>query len=157
MTGVFVDEPAGRLLEVCREARFDLVQLHGAESPEYVGEVAAAGFRAMKVVRRLGRPAAAEFGRYSRAWAFLIEPEAEDAWEAGPADPVFGEARVALAAHPRVGLARRLSPENVRGVVRSCGPDLWMVDAASSLERSPGVKDHERVRAFVEAARRGAT
>ena len=29
----------------------------------------------------------------------------------------------------------------------------WAVDASSSLETAPGVKDHERVRAFVEAAR----
>jgi phosphoribosylanthranilate isomerase len=29
----------------------------------------------------------------------------------------------------------------------------WAVDASSSLERTPGVKDHERVRAFVSAAR----
>ncbi len=29
----------------------------------------------------------------------------------------------------------------------------WAVDASRSLESSPGVKDHERVRAFVEAAR----
>jgi phosphoribosylanthranilate isomerase len=29
----------------------------------------------------------------------------------------------------------------------------WAVDASSSLETAPGVKDHERVRAYVEAVR----
>jgi phosphoribosylanthranilate isomerase len=29
----------------------------------------------------------------------------------------------------------------------------WAVDASSSLEREPGVKDHDKVRAYVEAAR----
>ena len=29
----------------------------------------------------------------------------------------------------------------------------WAVDASSQLELSPGVKDHDRVRAFVEAVR----
>jgi len=29
----------------------------------------------------------------------------------------------------------------------------WAVDAASKLESEPGIKDHEKVRAFVEAAR----
>jgi phosphoribosylanthranilate isomerase len=29
----------------------------------------------------------------------------------------------------------------------------WAVDAASRLEKAPGVKDHDKVRAFVEAAR----
>jgi phosphoribosylanthranilate isomerase len=153
MTGVFMDAPLGWLLEVCRGAGFDLVQLHGAETPEYVGKVVSAGFRVMKVIRKLGRPAVAALERYPEAWAFLLEPEAEDAWAADQADPVFREARLALEAHPRVGLARRLSPENIRKVVLACGPNLWLVDAASSLERFPGVKDHDRVRAFVDAVR----
>jgi phosphoribosylanthranilate isomerase len=48
-------------------------------------------------------------------------------------------------------LAGRLGPENVAEAIRAVEP--WAVDAASSLERAPGLKDHARVRAFVEAAR----
>ena len=48
-------------------------------------------------------------------------------------------------------LAGRLGPDNVREAVRAVRP--WAVDAASRLEASPGVKDHAKVRAFVEAAR----
>ena len=51
----------------------------------------------------------------------------------------------------RVMLAGRLSPENVRAAIEAVKP--WAVDASSSLEVSPGIKDHERVRAFVEAVR----
>jgi indole-3-glycerol phosphate synthase/phosphoribosylanthranilate isomerase len=51
----------------------------------------------------------------------------------------------------RVMLAGRLGPENVREAVRAVRP--WAVDAASQLEAEPGVKDHEKVRAFVAAAR----
>jgi phosphoribosylanthranilate isomerase len=51
----------------------------------------------------------------------------------------------------RVMLAGGLSPENVRAAIDSVRP--WAVDASSSLETAPGVKDHARVRAFVEAAR----
>jgi phosphoribosylanthranilate isomerase len=39
----------------------------------------------------------------------------------------------------------------VRDAVRAVRP--WAVDAASQLEARPGVKDHEKVRAFVAAAR----
>jgi indole-3-glycerol phosphate synthase/phosphoribosylanthranilate isomerase len=51
----------------------------------------------------------------------------------------------------RVMLAGKLGPENVRRAIEAVRP--WAVDAASSLEREPGVKDHARVRAYVEAAR----
>jgi indole-3-glycerol phosphate synthase / phosphoribosylanthranilate isomerase len=57
----------------------------------------------------------------------------------------------AQAAEDRVVLAGRLGPENVRRAIAAVHP--WAVDAASRLEREPGIKDHERVRAFVEAAR----
>jgi len=51
----------------------------------------------------------------------------------------------------RVMLAGGLGPENVRDAIEAVRP--WAVDASSSLELSPGIKDHERVRAYVEAAR----
>jgi indole-3-glycerol phosphate synthase/phosphoribosylanthranilate isomerase len=51
----------------------------------------------------------------------------------------------------RVMLAGRLGPDNVREAVRAVRP--WAVDAASQLEAEPGIKDHAKVRAFVEAAR----
>ena len=57
----------------------------------------------------------------------------------------------AAATEGRVMLAGGLGPENVRDAIAAVQP--WAVDAASSLEREPGVKDHARVRAFVEEAR----
>src|SRR5438067_2662095 len=57
----------------------------------------------------------------------------------------------AAATEGRVMLAGRLGPDNVREAVRAVRP--WAVDAASQLETEPGVKDHDKVRAFVAAAR----
>jgi indole-3-glycerol phosphate synthase len=51
----------------------------------------------------------------------------------------------------RVMLAGRLGPDNVRAAIDAVEP--WAVDAASRLEVEPGIKDHDKVRAFVEAAR----
>jgi indole-3-glycerol phosphate synthase/phosphoribosylanthranilate isomerase len=51
----------------------------------------------------------------------------------------------------RLVLAGRLGPDNVRAAIRTVQP--WAVDAASRLESLPGVKDHEKVRAFVREAR----
>ena len=59
--------------------------------------------------------------------------------------------RKAAAAEGRVLLAGGLSAENVGEAIAAVRP--WAVDASSSLELEPGIKDHDRIRAFVEAAR----
>jgi indole-3-glycerol phosphate synthase / phosphoribosylanthranilate isomerase len=50
----------------------------------------------------------------------------------------------------RVLLAGGLAPENVRAAIETVRP--WAVDASRSTEASPGIKDHDKVRAFVEAS-----
>ena len=68
-------------------------------------------------------------------------------WEG--ADPEHW--RNAATAEGRVMLAGGLGPENVRDAIEVVRP--WAVDASSSLETAPGIKDHDRVRAYIEAAR----
>jgi hypothetical protein len=57
----------------------------------------------------------------------------------------------AATAEGRIVLAGGLGPANVAEAIAAVRP--WAVDASSSLELSPGIKDHARVRAYVEAAR----
>jgi indole-3-glycerol phosphate synthase/phosphoribosylanthranilate isomerase len=57
----------------------------------------------------------------------------------------------AARADGRVLLAGGLGPGNVREAIAAVRP--WAVDASRSLETEPGIKDHARVRAFVEAVR----
>ena len=103
--------------------RADLVQLYAREN----------GHRAREGVLLRGHREVARV--VDRAWA--------------EEDP--GHLERAEAAEGRVVLAGGLSPENVREAIERVRP--WAVDASSSLETEPGVKDHERVRAYVEATR----
>lgn len=57
----------------------------------------------------------------------------------------------AAAAGGRIVLAGQLGPDNVRAAIERVRP--WAVDASSRLEVSPGVKDHAKMRDYVEAAR----
>jgi len=50
-----------------------------------------------------------------------------------------------------VVLAGGLGPENVRAAIKAVSP--WGVDASSGLESSPGVKDTEKIRLYVERAK----
>jgi indole-3-glycerol phosphate synthase/phosphoribosylanthranilate isomerase len=67
----------------------------------------------------------------------------------GEADPAhLARARTA---EGRIVLAGGLHAGNVQAAIEAVRP--WAVDASSALESAPGVKDHERVRAYVAAAR----
>ena len=57
-----------------------------------------------------------------------------------------------LALRYQLILSGGLSADNVAEGIRKLRP--WGVDASSRLESSPGVKDPERIRAYVRAARR---
>ncbi len=59
--------------------------------------------------------------------------------------------RRAAEAEGRVMLAGGLAADNVRAAIAAVEP--WAVDASSRLELEPGIKDHDAVRAYVEAAR----
>jgi phosphoribosylanthranilate isomerase len=112
----------------------------------FVGEAEDAGADLVQLYER-------EEGRVRGRDAVLLrsgEPVAHVVdlpWEEG--DPLHLQR--AAARDGRVMLAGRLGPDNVREAVRAVRP--WAVDAASQLEAEPGIKDHDKVRAFVAAAR----
>ncbi|MBV8597302.1 MAG: hypothetical protein JO017_00625, partial [Actinobacteria bacterium] len=68
-------------------------------------------------------------------------------WEEGDATHLDR----ARATRGRVMLAGGLDPQNVRAAIDGVRP--WAVDSARSTEREPGIKDHDKVKAWVEAAR----
>jgi phosphoribosylanthranilate isomerase len=143
--GVLADETAGYAAQVLEVAELDRVQVYGphaAETREVLGERALVGYRLP--ADEIGADDPVLLDR-----AFGDEPTAEEL--AAHWDVVAELGR----AGRRVVLAGALSPDNVAAAVSAAQP--WGVDVARGVEREPGIKDHDRVSAFIAAAREGKT
>ena len=143
--GVFVNEDLQSVLRIVAEAGLSAVQLHGDESPEYCNQLA--GNYVIKVFP------AVENMQYQTYEVDAIMLDTKDDVLRGGTGRVFdwSIAQRANKSVPKLFLAGGLSPENVVAAINMVQP--YAVDACSSLEETPGKKNHERVRAFVNAVR----
>jgi phosphoribosylanthranilate isomerase len=139
LTGVFVNERLGRVVELADVLGLTMVQLHGDEGPSFCSEIGRrTGARVVKAVR------VRDLGDISGLEPFHTDYHLLDGW----GGESFGWEMVR--ARPRGGppliLAGGLGPENVGEAIETVQPIA--VDVAIVTERAPGVKDPELVRAF---------
>lgn len=143
--GVFVNEPAWRVQEIMRIAGLDIAQLHGDESPEECCKFQ----RVVKAIR-VSRLTDLEPIQQYHVSAFLLDAYSPD--EYGGTGKTFNW-DIAKEARPygNIVLAGGLTPENVADAVRHVQP--FAVDVSSGVEKSRGIKDHEKIRQFIQHAR----
>lgn len=145
--GVFVNEAPEQIGHVVNAARLDVAQLHGDESPGVCAQVR--GVRIWKAFRlddRFDPDIAAAYD----CDAYLLDGSREGVY--GGSGETFPWRFVGdVKKHGRVIVSGGLDDSNVSSAIRSVNP--YGVDASSKLESKPGVKDHEKVRRYLEAAR----
>lgn len=133
----------------------DMLQLHGAESPERVGEVRARyGLPVMKAVGIADETDLALIQTHGKvADQLLIDAKPpKGAALPGGNGLAFDWRLVARKYWPCPWmLAGGLTPDNVAAAVHLTG--ARQVDVSSGVERAPGIKDEGLIRAFVAAAR----
>ncbi len=153
--GVFGAEAPEEVARMARTATLDVVQLHGDPDAAHVASVrAACGLPVWAAVRVSSSATPERLGALDAA-ADAIVLDAFVPGRLGGTGIAFdweGAARWARPLHAHLVVAGGLRPENVGQAVRRLVPDV--VDVSSGVEAAPGIKDHERMRAFVEAARR---
>lgn len=151
LIGVFVNQDADFIHAVFRDCHLDMVQLAGDESPELLATL---GERAFKVLRPASEDglleAVATYPRRTMAPAWLVDTYRPGMYGGTGLTMDWRLAR-RLADQAPILLAGGLRPDNVAQALEQVQP--WGVDSASGVESAPGVKDPEKVKAFVDAVR----
>ena len=140
--GVFVDEPPENVAKIVKRGIIDLVQLHGSEDETYL--------------RRLRELTAAPLIQAYRIRSGKDLPAAERSTadyvllDAGAGDGKVFDWSLLENFRRQYFLAGGLDPENAGTAVRTLHP--FTVDVSSGIETG-GVKDPEKMKAFVSAVR----
>ncbi len=152
--GLFVDPTADDLDRILSQVRLDILQLHGHETPETVARLAKTHARnvwkAIPIRTAADRDAAA---RYQGAADLILydakPPEGADL--PGGNGLRFDWTLLSGHRHPLPwALSGGLDADNVAEAIRVTGAPL--VDISSGVESAPGVKDVDKIAAFLKAA-----
>jgi phosphoribosylanthranilate isomerase len=147
--GVFVNEPSPDAVRaIADRAGVKAVQLHGDESPDYC--------RALNfVIKNFSVSTNFDLDQVRSYEVDAVMLDTKDNRLRGGTGRVFdwSIAQRVKQLVPKLYLAGGLSPENVSEAIALVHP--YAVDTCSALEDKPGIKNHERMRVFVNAVRRG--
>jgi phosphoribosylanthranilate isomerase len=150
--GLFVNAGRDEVLRVMESGLLDTAQFHGDETAEDMAFYSGRGIRFFKAIRVRGEESVRDVGAFSTRRIVLDAFSAEGYGGTGEKFD-WTLARRVVASHPEleVMLSGGLDPANVAEAVQVVGPAI--VDVASGVESTPGVKDIAKVVAFVRAAK----
>jgi phosphoribosylanthranilate isomerase len=155
--GVFVDPTDEELATVLAEVPLDVVQLHGAETPDRTAEIAVrTGCRVMKAIRvetESDVSAACLFENVADMLLFDAKLPVETAGVPGGNGLQFDWRLLERRRWAKPwGLAGGLGTANLRSAIELLAPPL--VDISSGVEVRPGIKNPEKLKDFLELAAR---
>lgn len=144
---LFVNEKEETVMAVLRTTGIAVIQFHGDETPAYVSSYGQRVIKAIRVVSEASLNAVHDYD----VNAFLMDAYSPDLF--GGTGAVFNwDLLKERNLSERVILAGGLTPDNVAAAVAGVIP--YGVDVSSGVEISPGIKDHLRMRAFIENAKK---
>ena len=158
--GVFGATPAEDIGRVAADLRLDIVQLHGDAKAADVAELRRWFAGPVWVALRVQESTMPADAMQVFDCADAVVLDAHQAGALGGTGVALDWPRLARTLPPvperraAFVLAGGLGPGNVADAVRILAPDI--VDVSSGIERAPGMKDHEKMRAFTDAVRGAA-
>ncbi len=143
LVGVFVNAPREYVKQVLGEAGLDLIQFHGDEPAEMLGGWPVPVIRALRL-----KPGEIPELAHLPADYVLIDTFHPGLYGGtGAARSLSDLGGLDLS---RVFISGGLNPENVS---EAAALSPYAVDTASGVESAPGVKDHQKLRRFIENAK----
>lgn len=159
VVALVVDAEDDFIRAACSQIKPDMLQLHGSESPERLMRIRAlSGLPVIKAVRVASKEDVLAAKDVYDGVADLVlfdaktPPMQADALPGGNGLSFDWRILAPVKGTMRFALSGGLTPDNVAEAVAATQPEL--VDVSSGVESAPGVKDAERIRRFVAAARR---
>jgi len=147
--GLFVDATAEEVKTVLAQAPVGLLQFHGDEPPAFCRQF---GLPYIKAVRVRPGTDLLQYARdYHDAKALLLDAYVEGLH--GGSGAAFDWSLIPRGLPLPVILSGGLTPDNVMDAVRSVRPDA--VDVSSGVESAKGIKDAQKIAAFIKGARNG--
>jgi len=138
--GLFVNQPVDYIHGVASLVRLGAVQLHGDETVEYAESIPHPVVKALTVTDRISA--------WPNRMRILLDAH-DPARRGGTGRTIDWSAAAAVAATRPLLLAGGLTPLNVAEAVARVRP--FGIDVSSGVERSPGIKDHQKITALFEA------
>lgn len=145
--GLFVDAERSELERILASVPLDLLQFHGDESVQQCEAFGRPYIKALRV--KAGDDIAAQVARYPSAQGILLDAYVEGV--PGGTGEAFDWSLIPQTLSKPLILAGGLRPDNVAEAVSRVRP--YAVDVSGGVEASKGVKDVEKVGAFIRAAR----
>ncbi|HHT9114452.1 MAG: phosphoribosylanthranilate isomerase [Planctomycetes bacterium] len=145
--GVFVDEMANKIKEICDFCGIHTVQLHGNEPPLYLNDLKE--YKIIKAFRVKEEDDLKPLENY-KPHAFLLDSYVKGVM--GGTGVSFNW-EIARQAHKygTIILSGGLTPENIKEAIQMVKP--YAVDVSSGVESSPGKKDKLLVKRFIANAK----
>ncbi len=154
-----VDADDTLLASIVEAVKPDMLQLHGQESPARVASIRARFglpmMKALPVETRADLAAVPDYAKLADRILFDARPPRGASRPGGLGTPFDWSLLEKLDLPVPFTLSGGLDPENVAEAIRVTRPDG--VDVSSGVERAPGEKDPEKIRAFIRAARAAAS
>jgi len=149
---LLVNPDPALLAEAMRTVAPDVVQFHGSETPETLARFRAeTGIEAWRALAVRDAASLADVAGFRGAADRVLLDAPATALPGGNGTAFDWSLLAGWQAPLPWGLAGGLTPANVAEAIRLTGAPL--VDTSSGVERSPGVKDMDKIVAFCKAAR----